>query len=916
VALHDLTPESSNIEALADAVASGRTVVWGAAEQSAETVEERRVVQQLGVLAALSAVHWASAPPSGDPPPITRWGRFESLTPIGHGANGTVYQCWDPLLERSVALKLLHSSAADDRTLAEARLLAKVRHHNIVTVYGVDRADGTLGIWMEHLTGRTLKDEVAVRGPLSVRDAGVVGADLCRGLAAVHAARLVHGDVKAQNVIREHDGRVVLMDFGAGVNHDASAIRVLPIAAGTPHYMADELFEGRSVSVRSDVYSVGVLLFYLITGEFPFKASTIDELVEARRTGHRRSLRDLRPDVPAGFARVVEQATASKPEDRFGSAGQLEAALQKALPPADGARAGRRRVVSWSAVAALASLVAFSIPPVRTMLSRFLVGGATPDDHIAAVLPFSTERADVEGQAYGRGLAAAVTDELRLASELESSRPQVLIVPAAEVLEADLKTADQAKRILSATALLTGRVDRSSSRTVITVTVEEASHIRRSAQEEANRLEIASGVPILASPLIPRLATSVGLMLSPRTLEILRARASGVPAAEEAYLVGRGLVTGQGANLDAAIDALQQAIRLDDGYTLAHAALSDAYLRKYRATLDAAFAERARSSGERAIAVGPSVAYAHVVRGRVYQASGENERAIRELHAALEIDDGIVDARRGLAEVYEAEGALQSAEDVYRQEIASYPHYWSPYVMFGSFLIKHGRYREAETSLVNGLKYAPDNSRAIGNLAGLYILTERLSAAETELRRGLALKPEVVVCNNLAWVQIYQGKFPEAVKFMEQAVQLPRADSFHWGNLARAYRWAGQHDQARTTYDKAIRIARQELSRNPRDARIRGNFAQMLAETGLAVEAAVEIAATLERAPTDMSVLFRSVLVSEFAGDREAAFRALGAAVRGGYSLVDIRRHPDLGRLREDPRFVDLMSLAPKPAAH
>jgi Flp pilus assembly protein TadD len=105
-------------------------------------------------------------------------------------------------------------------------------------------------------------------------------------------------------------------------------------------------------------------------------------------------------------------------------------------------------------------------------------------------------------------------------------------------------------------------------------------------------------------------------------------------------------------------------------------------------------------------------------------------------------------------------------------------------------------------------------------------------------------------------------------------------------------------------------LARQAIDHNPRDARIRGNYAQMLAETGRGEDARVEIAATLERAPKDVSVLFRSALISELTGDRAAALRGLEAAVRAGYSLVDIRRHPDLARLRDDPRFVEIPTMA------
>src|SRR5262249_13795462 len=147
-------------------------------------------------------------------------------------------------------------------------------------------------------------------------------------------AGLIHGDVKAQNVIREPDGRVVLTDFGAGVHYDATAVGTPPLA-GTPYYMAPELFDGRSLSVRSDVYSVGVLLFYLLTGEFPVRADSYSGLAAAHQAGQRRGLRDARPDVPAALARVVDRALAPRPDDRFGSVRELESALREAAPPDD-----------------------------------------------------------------------------------------------------------------------------------------------------------------------------------------------------------------------------------------------------------------------------------------------------------------------------------------------------------------------------------------------------------------------------------------------------------------------------------------------------------------------------------------------------------------------------------------------------
>jgi Flp pilus assembly protein TadD len=263
--------------------------------------------------------------------------------------------------------------------------------------------------------------------------------------------------------------------------------------------------------------------------------------------------------------------------------------------------------------------------------------------------------------------------------------------------------------------------------------------------------------------------------------------------------------------------------------------------------------------------------------------------------------------------VFEQDGSVGKAEEIYRQQTVQYPKYWNSHEQLGVFLFRHGRYREAEASLLNGLQLAPDNPGAISNLAGLYVLTERYAAAEGELQKGLKLTPDVSFYNNLSWIYVFQGRFAEAVPPMEQAVRLPQATSFHWGNLARIYRWANHPDQAKATYDTAIRLARREIGVSPQDAKIRANLAYLLAETGHRTEALAEMVSTLQNAPHDMTVVFTSALVHELTGDRSAALQALEMAAQGGHSVAEIRRHPDLVRLREDPKFLQVIALTHKP---
>ncbi len=257
-----------------------------------------------------------------------------------------------PQLTRDVALKLLNVEHADAQAfersvITEGRLLARVRHPNVIAVYGADSHDGRVGFWMEFLEGQTLKQWVDAHGRMSSREAAIVGIDICRALAAVHGAGLVHRDVKAQNVMREAGGRTVLMDFGTGAESGRAAR-----LAGTPLYIAPELFADAPATPRTDIYSVGVLLFYLVSGSFPVSGVTLSDIRQAHASGRRQTLRDVRPDLPAAFVRVVDRALSPDPAGRPATAGALEADLTTSLEllsatpaPVAGAAAPPRRQI-------------------------------------------------------------------------------------------------------------------------------------------------------------------------------------------------------------------------------------------------------------------------------------------------------------------------------------------------------------------------------------------------------------------------------------------------------------------------------------------------------------------------------------------------------------------------------------------
>ena len=258
------------------------------------------------------------------------------LERVGCGAFGEVYRAWDTRLDREVALKLLPADrAAGDGPVSsiieEGRLLARVRHPNVVTIYGAEEIGGRIGLWMEFVRGRTLKQIVDDGKLFGGAEAIEIGVELCQAVAAVHNEGLLHRDIKAQNVMLAENGRAMLMDFGTGRELADNSTSDL---AGTPLYLAPEILGGREATVQSDIYSLGVLLYNLVTGSYPIRARSLRDVRLAHERNERTSIRTARArsDLSPKLTRIIERAIDPRPEGRYQSADALAADLTALKP--------------------------------------------------------------------------------------------------------------------------------------------------------------------------------------------------------------------------------------------------------------------------------------------------------------------------------------------------------------------------------------------------------------------------------------------------------------------------------------------------------------------------------------------------------------------------------------------------------
>ncbi|MFN8061442.1 MAG: protein kinase [Vicinamibacterales bacterium] len=472
-----MAPEGA-IDELIGLVVDGSELDWEAIEAGA-TAEERQLIRDLRIIAGVGTIHRshsddapapftggrivpfpvrdAAAPPRAVPPPhdpSALWGHFELLERVGEGAFGEVFRAHDLTLGREVAIKLLRGRAVDApiaRVLREGQAMARVSHPNVVTVYSVEQHDDRVGLCMELVHGDTLEDLLHDRGPFPVDDAARIGVEVCQALAAVHAAGLLHRDVKTRNIVRADDGRIVLMDFGAGeVARGADAAAGASVT-GTPLFLAPEVLNGLPASDASDVYAVGVVLYRLVTGAYPVTATSLEGLRQAHL--ERRPLTQTvgGATLPGWFVDAVNAALDGDPARRCTSARVLGERL------AGGRAASSRtgRVAWWRTGTALAALGLTVAAAVGWQAQTRTTVAAASGGHRLAVLPI------VNRTSQPAWFADGLTAEIARAFEQVDD----VLLPSQESIVTSLRgrpaDAESAQAVASATHadfVLTGAV--------------------------------------------------------------------------------------------------------------------------------------------------------------------------------------------------------------------------------------------------------------------------------------------------------------------------------------------------------------------------------------------------------------------------------------------------------------------------
>jgi serine/threonine-protein kinase len=574
--------------------------------------------------------------PLGELPEGTVLGHYRILSFIGSGGMGTVYRAYDTVLERPVALKFLPplSTRLDDeeRLLMEARSSAALEHPNVCTIHEIGQThDGRPFIAMALYEGETLKERLR-RGLLSVREAVEVGIQIARGLEVAHARGILHRDVKPGNVILGTDGTTRLLDFGLATVMDAS----LGHSKGTPGtiaYMSPEQVRGEPLDARTDLWSLGVVLYETLTGERPFRGESSQSLLRSILEDDPEPI-SKRAELPAPLARVVERLLRKDPRLRHGSAQEVVADLMRVLS-LPGPEGRRRRRNSWLAgsAAVLVGLVAAGLWLPERLEQLSPAASETPS---IAVLPLVNLGSDPEDNALADGLTEeliailARTDGLRV---VESASVFAFRGHGGDVR----RIADS----LGVSNILEGGLRKTGSRLRVQMRlVDGRDGSSRWSQTYDRGFEDVFAVQ---DDIARAVAGELGLRLDDAEDERGPRRQTQNVAAYELYLRGNDAqLTRTDSGVRQSKEYFEQAIAIDPTYAAAHAGLALTHVRLGSAAepglpLRELYA-LADAAARRAVALDDSLAEAHQVLGRVHMTMLDFPSAKTEIERALALD--------------------------------------------------------------------------------------------------------------------------------------------------------------------------------------------------------------------------------------------------------------------------------------
>jgi len=757
---------------------------------------------------------------------------YEIEARLGEGGMGVVYRARDTRLARPVALKFLSSSYvakphALDRLLLEARTASAIDHPNLCTLHAIEEDDdGRLFLVMAYYEGETLAQRMArIGGPLMVDEALRIARAVARGLAASHAAGILHRDIKPSNIMLLRGGDAKILDFGlARFAEDSQRLTKSGSAVGTVAYMSPEQLTGEAVDARADLWSLGVVLYEMLTGDTPFDDASPGSLVYSIVHREPRDVAALRVDLDADAAAIVDSLLRKDPAERPPNASRVASELGRLLARSanapttavdatrstPGYESVRSRTIARPRrrariVAALAATGLVGVGVGWWALRRPAAETATGEaiGSSVAVLPFANLTGRAELDYLGEGLSALLMQEL-------STQPGLSVAARSETTPfgGDGRAARDVARALGVAAVIEGQL----------LPMDDALRLQLSLTDERGRVawsdSAVGSVPSLFRFVETAEARLVGKLTGAAESTTRAVAESGEttrdPRAQELYLralsVARDVENPQRWDLSAT--AFRQVLERDPAFAAARAGLAESLARLYARDRTPELLTEAEEEAGRAHREAPRLVASTRALATVLRNAGRPGEAVRQLEAALAWNPKSDALFQELSSTQMARGDLRAAEISIRQAIALRPNFWEHWNELGSILLKAAEYAGARDAFAKAAALAPSGvTWPRQNLAALAMTQGDFQTAVAEFARIPEPITDPELASNAGTAYFFLGDYAAAAERYRLAIRLaPNSAAFH-ANLGDALGEQGDRDGARREYRTAADLA-------------------------------------------------------------------------------------------------------------
>ncbi|MGC2399135.1 MAG: protein kinase [Acidobacteriaceae bacterium] len=833
--------------------------------------------------------------------------RFVVVRYIAKGGMGEVYEAEDRLLQGArIALKTILPQIAAEPALRqrferEVLLAREVNHPNLCPVHDIFHSEqpDLLFLTMKLLPGETLSARLRANPSISSGEGLAIFKQMVAGLGAIHDAGIIHRDIKPNNIMLEGSGpevRLSITDFGLAQGYQAeSSLSGRGLVAGTPDYMAPELFLGAQPSQASDLFAFGVVLHEVFTGQKPARAPGDSSIIVSPR------LQSL--SLPSYCIQLVSGCLDHDPQRRLHAFERGLVSLNITHHAKEFWTRRRFMAAAASVIGAAAGTTWWKWNDIEELWSPL------PSKRFVALLSWP-KTSDIHVTPMLTGVLSAIKSELTHFEILDRD----LLVISPEDVNLDVAGFTRLKEVcdpLGANLVLAASGSPASG--VFQLFLRLLDPISGQTLREKRISCPIAEITTLPARAVYAAASLLNLArYLKRHAQVIQ---EGGTHSSDAFIAFQTAETSvkqpNNTGLEAAIEKYKQATDLDSRYALAYAKLSQAYAHYYFIHQDPAALELARGNCQVALDLAPNLLEGRLAHAAIYQYTGNEEGALRVIAAALSIDPSNSKSLAWQAEIYNRLNRWEEAEKAFRRILKEHPNYWLAYNELGYGLDLQGRYREALEAFRAASLAAPGNSLALSNLGGEFLTTGRFAEGIEILKKSFALDPGSDQAALYLSVGLrYVGKDEEALQFARKAVELNPAQDTNWLGLGDCYLALKRPSDAKNAYLRAAKQAELHLAMDPAD----GPTWLLLALYKVKSGSPQDVASIIERAESfgaqDVTSQLYKGRVLELMGKREAALSTLAACFRRGATDVQVATFPDMHFLRKDTRYRQLAGAA------